>query len=57
MEILDGQKHFCVREVAKRLGKSQETIRRRLRSGKLRGRKVGTDYFVAEAEVERVLRG
>ncbi len=57
MEILDGQKHFCVREVAKRLEKDEETIRRWLRSGKLRGVKIGGRlYFVPEAEVERALR-
>ncbi len=56
MEILDGERHYCVREVAKRVGKDEETVRRWLRSGKLRGRKIGRDYFVTEAEVERVLR-
>jgi excisionase family DNA binding protein len=56
MEILDGERHLSVREVAERLGKNEETIRRWLRSGKLRGRKIGTLHFVKEAEVERVLR-
>ena len=44
MEILDGEQHFCVREVAKLLGKSEETVRRWLRSGKLQGRKVGPHH-------------
>ncbi len=55
MEILDGERHYCVREVAKRVGKDEETVRRWLRSGKLRGRKIGRLHFVNEAEVKRVL--
>ncbi len=56
MEMLDGERHLSVQEVAKRLGKDEETIRRWLRSGKLRGRKIGRLHFVTEAEVERMLR-
>jgi len=54
MEILDGERHLSVREVAQLLGKDEETIRRWLRSGKLRGRKIGPLHFVTEAEVERM---
>ena len=54
--LLDGEQHLSVSEAAKLLGKSEETARRWLRSGKLRGRKVGILHYVSEAEVKRVLR-
>ncbi len=52
--LLDGEQHLSVSEAAKVLGKSEETVRRWLRSGKLHGRKIGILHYVSEAEVKRV---
>lgn len=42
---------LAVLEVANRLGRDPETIRRWIRSGKLRATKVGLQYFVAEDDL------
>ncbi len=42
---------LTVVEVAKRLQKDPETVRRWIRSGKLRARKVGLQFLVDEADL------
>lgn len=42
---------LTVPEAAGRLGKSPETVRRWIRSGRLRARKVGTQHFIDEADL------
>ncbi len=42
---------LTVPEVAARLGKSPETIRRWIRSGRLRARKIGTQHTIDEADL------
>jgi excisionase family DNA binding protein len=51
---------LTVPEVAERLRLNEETVRRWLRTGKLRGNRLGgtkAGYRIPESEVERVLRG
>jgi excisionase family DNA binding protein len=48
---------FTVPEVAQRLGRSPETIRRWIRAGKLRASKVGTQHAIDEADLAAFLRG
>lgn len=43
---------LTVPEVAKRVGRNPETVRRWIRSGRLRARKVGTQHVVEEADLE-----
>jgi excisionase family DNA binding protein len=43
-----------VAEAARRLGRSQEQIRRRLREGKLKGQRIGGQWFVEEASVDHL---
>jgi excisionase family DNA binding protein len=43
---------MTVPEVAKRLGKNPETVRRWIREGKLHAQKIGNQHFVDEADVE-----
>lgn len=53
-------KHLTVEEVAKRLSLSHETIRRWLRSGHIKGVRIGVrraGWRIPESEVERVLSG
>lgn len=43
-----------VTRAAKRTALGEPAIRRRLRAGQIRGQKLGRDWFVAAAEVERL---
>jgi excisionase family DNA binding protein len=43
---------LTVPEVAERVGKNPETVRRWIRSGRLRARKVGTQHVIEEADLE-----
>jgi excisionase family DNA binding protein len=45
---------LTVPEAAKRTGRNPETIRRWIREGKLRGRKVGTQHVIEEHDLEAV---
>jgi excisionase family DNA binding protein len=46
---------MTVPEVAGRIGRDPETVRRWIRSGKLKARKVGTQHLIEEADLEHVL--
>lgn len=43
---------LTVPQAAKRTGKNPETIRRWIRSGRLRSQKVGTQHLVAETDLD-----
>lgn len=54
------ERMYTVKEAAARLGAKEETIRRWLRDGKIRGAMPGGQklgYRIPVSEVERVLRG
>ena len=46
---------LTVPEAARRTGKNPETIRRWIRSGRLRSQKVGTQHLVEEADLAALL--
>jgi len=46
---------ITVPEAAARVGRDPETIRRWIRSGRLRARKVGTQHVIEEEDLEGVL--
>lgn len=48
---------LTVPEAARRSGRHPETIRRWIREGKLRARKVGTQHVLDEADLAEALRG
>jgi excisionase family DNA binding protein len=48
---------LTVPEAARRAGKNPETIRRWIREGKLRSRKVGTQHILEEADLEAIVGG
>jgi excisionase family DNA binding protein len=48
---------LTVPEAARRAGRNPETIRRWIREGKLRARKVGTQHVLEEADLAEMLRG
>ena len=48
---------LTVPEAAKRVGKDPETVRRWIRSGKLRSERVGTQYLVEEADLDAFADG
>ena len=45
---------LTVPEAARRTGRNPETIRRWIRSGKLRARRVGTQHVIDDADLEAV---
>jgi excisionase family DNA binding protein len=46
---------LTVPEAARRVGRDPETIRRWIRAGRLRARKVGTQHVIEEADLETML--
>lgn len=46
---------ITVPEAAKRAGKDPETIRRWIRTGRLRARKIGTQHVIEEVDLEPLL--
>lgn len=46
---------LTVPEAARRAGRDPETIRRWIRAGKLRARKIGTQHVIEEQDLEAVL--
>lgn len=42
---------LSVADVARRLGRNPETVRRWIRSGRLKARKIGTQHFVEEVDL------
>ena len=50
-------KFYTVNEVAEMLSVHPETIRRNLKSGKLKGNKVGKDWRVEESAIRQFLTG
>lgn len=46
---------ITVLEAAARAGRDPETIRRWIRSGKLRARKIGTQHVIEEADLDGML--
>ena len=50
---IDTSGYVTVAEAATRLHLSEEQVRRKLRSGKLRGHRVGNQWFVDESSLEK----
>lgn len=48
---------LTVPEAARRVGRNPETLRRWIREGKLRSRKVGTQHIIEEEELEGMMVG
>lgn len=48
---------LTVPQAARRTGKHPETIRRWIREGKLRSRKIGTQHLIEEKDLDGLLRG
>lgn len=46
---------LTVPEAARRVGKNPETVRRWIRSGKLRSQRVGTQHLVEEGELDALV--
>ena len=50
--MIETEGMITVAEAAKRLGRSIEQVRRYLREGKLKGQRVGNQWFVDEASLK-----
>ena len=55
--MIDTEGMITVAEAAKRLNLSIEQVRRKLREGKLKGQRLGNQWFVDEAELVKRRRG
>lgn len=55
-QLINGENHLTVTETARRIGVSDETVRRWLRLGKLPGRKLTQTYFIREKDVDEFLK-
>lgn len=47
---------LTVPEAARRVGRDPETVRRWIRSGRLRSQRIGTQHMIDEAELDDVVR-
>jgi excisionase family DNA binding protein len=45
---------LTIQQVARRVGRDPETVRRWIRSGKLRARKIGTQHVVEESDLDTI---
>jgi len=48
---------LTVPQAARRARRNPETVRRWIREGKLRSRKIGTQHIIEETDLERLTRG
>ena len=53
--VIESQSHITVVEAARRLRLSDETIRRWIRIGRLPAKKLGSQYFILEKDVESLI--
>jgi excisionase family DNA binding protein len=51
------ERHLSLSEVAERLDKSERTIRRWIKSGKLKAYKPGRDYLIPESAIAELIEG
>lgn len=56
-QVLYATPMLTVPEAAAKTGRNPETIRRWIRSGRLRARKVGTQHIIEERDLEDVMNG
>lgn len=52
-----GEKSYRIKHIANNIGRSVETIRRHVRTGKLKAYKVGKEYYVIQSDLDKYLRG
>ncbi|TMC68695.1 MAG: helix-turn-helix domain-containing protein [Chloroflexi bacterium] len=55
-DVVASHHMLTVPEAARRTGRNPETIRRWIRSGRLRARKVGTQHVIEDADLDAVSR-
>lgn len=53
--MIDTQGLLTVHQVAQRLGRSLEQVRRYLREGKLRGQRIGNQWFMEESAIQEYI--
>ena len=52
-----GEKAYRLKHIAHNLDRSIETIRRHVRSDKLKAYRVGGEYYVIESDLKKYLKG
>jgi len=56
MKVIDEIRYFPTQEIAEKLGLHEETIRRYIRTEKLKARKIGSAYHISEEELREFLK-
>lgn len=52
-----GEKSYTPKHLAHNLNKNIETIRRWIRSGKLKSHMCGNSYYIVDSDLQKFLRG
>lgn len=52
-----GEKAYRIKHIANNLGRNVETIRRHVRTGKLKAYRNGGEYFVIESDLLKYIKG
>ena len=57
MKIIEGEKYYTMSEVAEIVGVNISSVRRWIKSGKLKGNKVSRNYYINAAAVKELVSG
>lgn len=57
MKIIEGEKYYSMSEVAEIVGVNISSVRRWIKSGKLKGNKVSRNYYINAAAVKALVSG
>lgn len=57
MKIIEGEKYYTMSEVAEIVGVNISSVRRWIKSGKLKGNKVSRNYYINAAAVKALVSG
>lgn len=57
MKIIEGEKYYSLSEVAEIVGVNISSVRRWIKSGKLKGNKVSRNYYINAAAVKALVSG
>lgn len=57
MKIIEGEKYYSLSEVAEIVGVNISSVRRWIKSGKLKGNKVSRNYYINAADVRKLVSG
>ena len=57
MVEIAGKRYYTTQEIAEKLSLNIETVRRWIKSGKLKAKKIGRTYYIEESELLKLFEG